>query len=115
MDAESLASTHWRKSSWSIFNGNCVEVAVLPDGIVVRDSKDADGPVLRFTSDEWDAFIREVRSGKSAPALPSDQSSEKLPGDNRWAFLRWVLQDWRRVAYLAVLLAVAGWSFRLWL
>jgi hypothetical protein len=55
----------WIKSSLSFSNGNCVEVADLPGGgIGVRDSKDADGPVLRFTSGEWDAFLGGVRNGE---------------------------------------------------
>lgn len=55
----------WVKSSLSFSNGNCVEVASLPDGVVgVRDSKDADGPILRFTADEWHAFIGGVRNGE---------------------------------------------------
>jgi Domain of unknown function (DUF397) len=56
---------HWTKSSLSFSNGNCVEVASLPsDEIGVRDSKDAAGPVLRFTPDEWHAFIGGVRNGE---------------------------------------------------
>jgi hypothetical protein len=52
------------KSSLSFANGNCVEVAGLPDGgIVVRNSRDPDGPVLRFTPDEWRAFLGGVRNG----------------------------------------------------
>jgi hypothetical protein len=31
--------------------------------IVVRDSKDPLGPVLRFTRSEWDAFIGGVQDG----------------------------------------------------
>jgi Domain of unknown function (DUF397) len=55
----------WVKSSLSFSNGNCVEVASLPDGEVgVRNSKDAQGPVLRFTADEWDAFLGGVRNGE---------------------------------------------------
>ena len=55
---------HWVKSSLSFCNGNCVEVASLPDGGVgVRDSKNADGPVLRFTSDDWRSFLGKVRLG----------------------------------------------------
>jgi hypothetical protein len=39
-------------------NGNCVEVACLPDGrIAVRDSKDMGGPVLCFTREEWQNFL----------------------------------------------------------
>jgi len=53
------------KSSLSFSNSNCVEVASLPDGgIGVRDSKDSAGPVLRFTSDEWRAFLGGVRNGE---------------------------------------------------
>jgi hypothetical protein len=55
----------WIKSSLSFSNGNCVEVACLPDGVIgVRDSKDSAGPVLRFTSDEWTAFLGGVRNGE---------------------------------------------------
>jgi hypothetical protein len=55
----------WVKSSLSFSNGACVEVANLPGGAIgVRDSKDAEGPVLRFTPDEWRAFLGGVRSGE---------------------------------------------------
>ena len=59
------AGPRWIKSSLSFSNGNCVEVASLPDGeIGVRHSKDSEGSVLRFTPDEWDAFLGRVRSGE---------------------------------------------------
>ncbi len=52
----------WRKSSYSAQSeGNCVEVATLPNGVAVRDSKDPNGPVLRFTAQEWRAFLARVR------------------------------------------------------
>jgi hypothetical protein len=55
----------WIKSSLSFSNSNCVEVASLPDGeIGVRDSKDSEGPVLRFTSGEWQAFLGGVHNGE---------------------------------------------------
>jgi len=55
----------WAKSSLSFSNSNCVEVASLPDGgIGVRDSKDTEGPVLRFTPGEWHAFLGGVRNGE---------------------------------------------------
>jgi hypothetical protein len=55
----------WIKSSLSFANGNCVEVANLPNGeIGVRDSKNSEGPVLRFTPDEWHAFVGGVRNGE---------------------------------------------------
>jgi Domain of unknown function (DUF397) len=56
---------HWVKSSLSFSNGNCVEVASLPDGeIGVRNSRDLEGPVLRFTPDEWHAFLGGARAGE---------------------------------------------------
>jgi uncharacterized protein DUF397 len=56
---------HWVKSSLSFSNGNCVEVANLPGGQVgVRHSKHTEGPVLRFTPDEWQAFLGGVRNGE---------------------------------------------------
>jgi hypothetical protein len=59
------ADSHWMKSSLSFSNGNCVEVASLPGGeIGVRDSKDPQGLVLRFTPDEWHAFLGGVRNGE---------------------------------------------------
>lgn len=51
----------WRKSTYSVGAGECVEVARMADGgIGVRDSKDPDGPVLRFTPGEFRAFVRGV-------------------------------------------------------
>jgi hypothetical protein len=55
----------WVKSSLSFANGNCVEVAILPGGEVgVRNSRNSAGPVLRFTADEWHAFLGGVRNGE---------------------------------------------------
>ena len=55
----------WVKSSLSFSNGNCVEVTELPEGAVgVRNSRDPEGPVLSFTPDEWDAFLRGAQRGE---------------------------------------------------
>jgi hypothetical protein len=55
----------WVKSSLSFSNGACVEVADLSNGKVgVRHSKDPSGPVLRFTSAEWQAFLGGTRLGE---------------------------------------------------
>jgi Domain of unknown function (DUF397) len=57
-----LSRADWRKSSFSSSNGGqCVEVARnLPDTVAVRDSKDATGPVLVFTTDEWRSFTAQL-------------------------------------------------------
>lgn len=59
------SGSSWIKSSLSYANGNCVEVASLSGGEVgVRNSRESGGPVLRFTPDEWHAFIGGVRNGE---------------------------------------------------
>ena len=55
----------WAKSSYSNSGANCVEVARTSLGqVAVRDSKDPRGPQLRFTLDEWTAFVSGIRSGE---------------------------------------------------
>lgn len=55
----------WRKSTFSMSNGHCIEVAGLPDGgVAVRNSRHPEGPVLSFTPAEWAAFHSGVKSGE---------------------------------------------------
>ena len=59
------SGSYWIKSSLSYANGNCVEVASLPGGTIgVRNSRDSAGPVLKFTPEEWSAFLGGVRTGE---------------------------------------------------
>ena len=58
-----LSSAEWRKSTLSGTNG-CVEVVIQADGVAIRDAKDRNGPVLRFTRPEWEAFVGGVRAGE---------------------------------------------------
>ena len=59
------SASNWIKSSHSFANGNCVEVATLPDEeIGVRDSKDVTGPILRFNPEGWTAFLAGMRNGE---------------------------------------------------
>jgi Domain of unknown function (DUF397) len=55
----------WRKSTYSQPDANCVEVARLPDGgRALRDSKDPEGPVLRFSAEEWRVFVRRLKAAE---------------------------------------------------
>lgn len=61
----------WIKSSLSFANSNCVEVAGIGHELVgVRDSKDREGTVLRFTPSEWLAFLGGVRNGEFDSLAP---------------------------------------------
>ncbi|WP_285639037.1 DUF397 domain-containing protein [Lentzea sp. NBRC 102530] len=54
----------WRKSSRSSAAGaDCVEIAFVPAGAAVRDSKNADGARLRFGDAGWDTFLAAAKNG----------------------------------------------------
>ncbi|MFW6693470.1 DUF397 domain-containing protein [Streptomyces sp. MAR4 CNX-425] len=53
----------WAKSSYSGQDGgDCIEVAPTPRTVHVRDSKDPEGPILRFTPDAWADFLTYART-----------------------------------------------------
>ncbi|WP_043487004.1 MULTISPECIES: DUF397 domain-containing protein [Streptomyces] len=53
----------YRKSSYSLQEGNCVEIApTVIGGRSIRDGKDRSGPHLTFTGDAWQAFLLDVKS-----------------------------------------------------
>lgn len=63
--ASALRGAVWRKSGYSNPNGNCVELAELPDGaIAVRNSRHPGGLALIYTPAEITAFIRGVKDGQ---------------------------------------------------
>jgi hypothetical protein len=41
----------------------CVEVARIRNAVGVRDSKHPDGPVLRYSPEEFQAFVAAVKAG----------------------------------------------------
>lgn len=63
--AGELGDVQWRKSTASSAQGNCVEVAALPDGgVAVRNSRQPDGSALVYTRAEIAAFLAGVRNGE---------------------------------------------------
>ncbi|GGM55304.1 hypothetical protein GCM10012275_28080 [Longimycelium tulufanense] len=54
----------WRKSARSTQTASCVEVAGLPTGAAVRDSKNRSGPMLRFDRAAFAAFVASTKQGK---------------------------------------------------
>jgi hypothetical protein len=64
MSATELQSVTWLKSKRSNSQGNCVELAPLPDGaFAVRNSRFPDGPALVYTYAEIEALIMGVKDG----------------------------------------------------
>jgi hypothetical protein len=52
-----MSSTAWIKATASSGGGDCVEMRRHGDAVEVRDSKNPDGPVLRFTHTEFAAWL----------------------------------------------------------
>jgi hypothetical protein len=46
----------WRTSSYSVNHG-CVQVAPTPGRVLVRDSKDPEGPALAVPTPAWRTFL----------------------------------------------------------
>jgi hypothetical protein len=70
MNSAELTGTVWRKSSRSNGQANCVEIAFLGTSVAMRDSKDrGSGPILRFSQDEWTAFVAGVEVCSSSAKL----------------------------------------------
>ncbi|MFG2432088.1 DUF397 domain-containing protein [Streptomyces sp. NPDC048590] len=54
----------WFKSSYSSGSGDsCIEVALAPEAVHVRDSKDEGGPRLSLTPAAWARFVIHAAAG----------------------------------------------------
>jgi hypothetical protein len=62
--ATDLLDVSWQKSHRSNSQGNCVELARLPDGsVAVRNSRHPAGPALVYTRAEIEALIQGAKAG----------------------------------------------------
>lgn len=63
-NAVGAAELTWMKSSHSAGDGGqCVEVAAANTSVFVRDSKQAEGPVLHVGTGQWATFVRMAARG----------------------------------------------------
>jgi Domain of unknown function (DUF397) len=56
----------WRKSTTS-GGGGCVEAAVADGSVLIRDSANSHGPVLRVPASAWSVFVASVREKNFDP------------------------------------------------
>ena len=57
-----MDALNWRKASYSAANGGgCIEVADDANHVLVRDTQDRQGPVLKVTASAWQRFADQVR------------------------------------------------------
>jgi len=52
---------NWRKSTYSLSNGNCVEVGSGQGMVAVRDSTDPDGTRVDVSPRAWIEFIEHIK------------------------------------------------------
>lgn len=61
---EPVTSPRWRKSTYSGSNGGgCIEAASHHGRMLVRDTQDRTGPVLRISRAAWRRFTSRVKDG----------------------------------------------------
>jgi len=63
-----METMNWRKSTYSSGNGGeCVEVADHRSRVLVRDTKNRAGVVLRFSPGAWRRFADQVKRWLAGP------------------------------------------------
>jgi hypothetical protein len=62
-----MGNLEWRKARRSANNGACVELAPAAGRILIRDSKDQNGPVIAYSQYSWRSFIVSAKTGYFDP------------------------------------------------
>ena len=62
-----MGNLEWRKARRSANNGACVELAPTAGRILIRDSKDQDGPIIAYSEYSWRLFVAAAKTGNFDP------------------------------------------------
>jgi hypothetical protein len=62
-EAGQLGLASWRKASFCA-SGECVEVAQQDGVIILRDSVQPQGNMLRYAAREWRSFVGTIKAGE---------------------------------------------------
>jgi uncharacterized protein DUF397 len=62
---QTMDALPWRRSSFC-HSGECIEVAVYDGMVLMRDSKEPHVRPLRFSAEEFEAFVRGAAAGDFA-------------------------------------------------
>jgi hypothetical protein len=54
-------------SGWCGNRPKCVQIAVKPEGVAIRNSNDTNKTTLFFNNDEWEVFVKGVKDGEFNP------------------------------------------------
>jgi hypothetical protein len=74
----------WHKSPFSQA-GHCVEVATKGEAVLIRDSKNQEGPILSVSSSAWRQFVEVIRRDvnvqlwEAAPPWPGSARRQAVP------------------------------------
>lgn len=64
------ACLNWRKTTRSVNTGACVEVASAATAVLVRDSLEVHGAVLRYPAATWQSFLVNASAGQYDTVRP---------------------------------------------
>lgn len=94
MKQSALPVLVWRTSRYSTGGDNCVRWTRLANSILVGDSKNPDGPVIRLALDAWRSFLDRLRTGDTVDDGPLRITTGDVLTDGRSGLVRTVWHLW---------------------
>jgi len=86
--------TVWRRSR-RCEAGACVEVSGDQDKVLIRDSKDPDGPVLTFTAGFWEWLLERLAAGETVSTIVPENGGMRWWNQiDGWVYLDFTGEEW---------------------